>query len=459
MGKRINCQSGYALLVVLVFILVMGLLTPVMLTAATYGMKNTKSTNDNFSARYIADSAYQETLNKVKRVKASHSLSNENDIHHFINNEIITQNGSLHAGTYTTNYHPDYPTSSHRPKMENVGGGPNQTKYTYYLRSIGNVNNQTAIVDYSISFILKKVGSTTILYETANKKTTYDRLPTTPDNLKEIARGETALNHKVNNEFNNKLNGTSLPYIAFKYNLTPVPALYKNEINSSEIINKNARVSKIDLINNASLTVNGDLYVDNDLHLNNNTALIVKGNLYIGTNFSVDNNAMIKVAGDLIAKNSIHFNNNIHFEINGNMFVQGGLKIENNASNSKIGGSLYVFNNIDIENNGQVLVSKDIVANNINLINNTLLKTGGEVLVKNEFKAKNNAIIELSGGLEVGTQLILSNNVAFKFAQKLYITNLLELGNNGQMLLIKSSGSGSGISYIVDIEDPKKLET
>ena len=60
MKKVLNSQSGYALMVVLVAIVVIGLLTPVMLTTATNGLKNTKSTNDNINARYIADSAYQE---------------------------------------------------------------------------------------------------------------------------------------------------------------------------------------------------------------------------------------------------------------------------------------------------------------------------------------------------------------------------------------------------------------
>ena len=36
------------------------------------------------------------------------------------------------------------------------------------------------------------------------------------------------------------------------------------------------------------------------------------------------------------------------------------------------------------------------------LTNNTYIKTGGEVLVKNEFEAGNNALVELESGLEVG---------------------------------------------------------
>ena len=84
MRKLLKNQRGYALMVVLVAILVIGLVTPVMLTAATYGMKNTISTNNNFTARYLADTAYQETLNKVTNAKAAYTMASESDINNFV---------------------------------------------------------------------------------------------------------------------------------------------------------------------------------------------------------------------------------------------------------------------------------------------------------------------------------------------------------------------------------------
>ncbi len=449
MRKLLKSQSGYAFMVILVLILVMALLLPVMLTAATYGMKNTISTNHHITAQYLADTAYQETVNRLNIEKTTATLQKEKDIEDFIDDNIIQSKVPLNGGTYSTIYHPS------RPK-EMVNSG-DDLKYTYYFRSIGMVDNQTANVDYSVSFTLEKISGTTILYEMTNKRSTYDRLPTSPDNLKAIAVGETYLNNKVNNDITNKLNGSSSPNIAFKNSLTPVPLFYKNELNSSDTINKSVRVSKVNLNNNLSLTVNGDLYVENDINLGNNVSLTVNGNLFIGTNFSIYNNAILKVTGDVIVKNSIYFHNNIFFDIGGNMFVQGGLTIENNAPNSRIGKSLYILNNLDIGNNGQVNVANDIVANNIKLTNNNHLTTGGEVLVKNEFEAANNANIELAGGLEVGIQLKLSNNIEFKFAGKLYITNVLELGNNAKMLLLKTGGPGNSPSYRVVIDEPKKI--
>lgn len=458
MRKLLNKQGGNILVVVLVIILVMGLITPVMLTTATYGMKNTIATNDNFNARYLADTAYQETLNRVNIAKNSSMLLDKNDIMSFVSRQLININGSLNGGTYSTNYHPDYPNTLDKPKIiSNFGGDPKKVKYTYYLRSTGKVDSQTAFVDYTISFIQKKIGGTIILYEQNNKGTTFDRLPIAPDNLKEIASGELGLNGKVNTDINNKLNGSTFPNIPFKYEATTIPSFYKNELSSSEIINKSVRVSKINLKNKSSITINGNLYVDNDITLGSNVSLTVNGNFYIGGNFTASNNESLKVSGDLIVKNSINFNNNIFFDIGGNIFVQGALNIENNASRSRIGGSLYVMNNFNLGNNGQLKVQNDIVANNIILTNNNNLKTGGEVLVKNEFNAQNNAYVELAGGLGVGTRLKISNNVEFKFAQKLYITNALEFGNNGKMLLIKTGEAGSGASYMVDIEDPEKL--
>ena len=100
MKKVLNSQSGYALMVVLVAIVVIGLLTPVMLTTATNGLKNTKSTNDNINARYIADSAYQENFNKI--TNNEDKLSNEIDIKKFMSDHIINSSGELNEGKYNT---------------------------------------------------------------------------------------------------------------------------------------------------------------------------------------------------------------------------------------------------------------------------------------------------------------------------------------------------------------------
>ena len=448
MKKVLNSQSGYALMVVLVAIVVIGLLTPVMLTTTTNGLKNTKSTNDNINARYIADSAYQENLNKITNYEDK--LLNEVDIKKFMSNHIINSSGELNEGKYNTISHPVNTTN---PEIiPNYTGDSNKTLYRYYLRSIGEVSNQTSFVDYTISFEVSKLGSTTILYEYSNEENTKYRLPIKPDNLQKIAKATIGLNGIIQNDINNKYDGTSSPNIVFRESISPIPKHYKSELTESETITQNAKVSKVNLKNNKSLTVQGDLYVENDFIIGNNGTITVIGDLYVGTNFNFGNNASLKVTGDVIVKNSITLGNNIYFNVSGSMFVQGGLTVENNASDSKIGKSLYVKNNITFGNNGELTVTNDIVSNNLILNNNNFLKTGGEVIVKNEFKAYNNAEVELEGGLEVGTQLTLNNNVTFKFARKLYITNELHIGNNAQMLLLKKDGTNGKESTNVIIE-------
>ncbi|MCM3568396.1 hypothetical protein [Neobacillus mesonae] len=465
MRKCLKNKNGYALMIVLVLILVMGLLIPVILTAATYGMKNTISTNNNITAQYIADTAYQETLDKVNMAKNSGVLSNETDISHFIKNNIIHLNGSINGGSYMTNYHPEYSNSTDQPRVvENYNGDPKKTEYTYYLRSTGKAENESAVIDYKLSFVVRKLGGTTILYDISHYNETYGNLPTQPYDLKAIAKGESFLNNKVSDDISKKL-------ILYKDTLTPIPPSFNGELKGT--INS-ARVTNV-YLDGKTLEVNGDLYVEQNVVLEDDAQLIVKGNLYIGGDFQVNANnkqsaATLDVTGDFIVSKGIDNYNNIEdktvylndisITIDGSVFVPG-LKIEKVASDISIGGSLFIKDgNLEIGNlygnKGLLKVSNDIIANNIFLSHPNLnVISGGEVLVQNNFEVRNNAYIEFAGGLEVGKELKLSNNVDFKFAEKLYITEKLE--NNGTMSLLKNSSIGNGPSYIVNIEDPVKL--
>ena len=238
------------------------------------------------------------------------------------------------------------------------------------------------------------------------------------------------------------------------------PTYSKTTISSNET--QSVRVPSVNLSGKAA-RITGDLYIDGDLTLGDNASLKVEGNLYLGGNFSITANnknkaATLNVKKDVIAKNSVNLHD-LNLNIGGNMFVPG-LTIEKVASDIIIGSSLYVKGNLNIGNlygnKGQLTVTNDIVADNISLNHPNLnLNTGGEVLVTYDFYVKNNANIVLTGGLEVGRDLNFSNNVVFNFSKKLYLSN--SLVNNGQMLLIKSGGTGSGTSYKVDIGKPENL--
>ena len=68
-----------------------------LITSATYGMKNTISTNNNINARYLADTAYQEILNKLKSEKEnSNHLLPITNVTDFENNNLYNFNECIY---------------------------------------------------------------------------------------------------------------------------------------------------------------------------------------------------------------------------------------------------------------------------------------------------------------------------------------------------------------------------
>ncbi|WP_324892451.1 hypothetical protein [Paenibacillus sp.] len=139
--------------------------------------------------------------------------------------------------------------------------------------------------------------------------------------------------------------------------------------------------------NSANLTLNGSLYLTEDLSFSgNNSTLTVNS---VGGNY-----------GDLIVQGVLYAQNTLVIDADGDVFA-GSLDFDNTATVTA--DSLTVTGHFDVLNNTTLNITKDIAVGSMTVNNNTVLTvTAGDFLVEGDFAGGSNNTISTGGVIAAG---------------------------------------------------------
>jgi len=449
-NRRAASQTGQALILVLILLLLTGVVTVPLMSNLSSGIKNGTLYENRTNTLYAADAGVQDAfwqLNNTtgnSKVPTTIGQSTNYTLASNINGSIVT------VTIYLQNSTPTYKITSIAAKT-----GSSTTTVNSYVTVLNG------LFDVAVRALNGNI--------TLSNNVTVTSIPPGPPYIADLAaNGSISLSNGTSIYGDATATGTVTGSTGVKgtttndapaYNATPIDtSVYKTEsqvittspvyssasYSSGGTISGNARLSgNLTLTNNKSLTVNGNLYVDGNLNLSNKSSLVVNGSLYVNGYVLSSNNCTLTIGGKLYVNSYLDTSNGTTLTLGGTTYVNGYMNLGNNGgippSENWLGdyavvanGSITFNNNCNISPGGMTLLFASetgnvSVQNNCNVLSGYIYAPDGNISISNN--------VAITGAL-VANNITISNNTTVTFTKPTSSNSSLPHTANGGLALV-----------------------